>query len=800
MTSFTKAAAQELASRGLDVNRDIVGTLHSICYRALERPTIAETKSSEFNRVFPQFALSRDGEVDGSVDVDDPYGSADLSMNGDLPGAQLMARMQLLRARMVDQAIWPEQVRLFNEAWSAWKRANGYLDFTDLIERCFEDVEVAPYNPMFAICDEAQDLVNVQLALVRKWAKHMQYAMIVSDANQCIYSFLGASPDALLTDDIPETNKHVLEQSYRVPRAVHAYATEWIKQASVREDAAYYPRDYEGEVKRSTAQWAKPETALQEIRPYLDEGKTVMVLASCSYMLDPLIKLLKESGTPFSNYWRRKQGRWNPLHASRGVSASQRILSLLRPDPRVWDTDARMWTHEELRQWAEVLNARGGIFARAGKALLETYKGNGEVVSVEQLTDVFSEQVVDDLIFNSDLIEWFEKNLMASKRHSFEFPLLVAKTHGAKALKDEPLLTVGTCHCSPPDELVLTNHGQVAMEDLNPTVHRILSYNDNDNRVAWSWADALNVRKRHQHYANFIVAKNPYRGRMLTITTAASKTRVTPNHVIRTRYADAFYNKWCLYLMRRGDWWRVGICTSAHRPYRSGGVMGRLYTEQADDGWILGLYETRKDAMMAEAIVHGKYGMPSATFEVSSSRQTTREDMRYIHEATKEYVSERVEQLLSDYGLLAEYPLYVRRKGSERRGMSGYAFDTAASNFMPGYMMIPTIRDDAKSQVDSPVWMDAELIEEYYDGDVYSLDVPPFHYYISGGAVVHNSVKGGQCSTTLLFPDLSRSGMQEYLSMGEARDAVIRTFYVGATRCSQSLILASPSSPFAVRL
>ncbi len=40
LTSFTKAAAKELASR-VDLPPDRVGTLHAHCFRALGRPTIS---------------------------------------------------------------------------------------------------------------------------------------------------------------------------------------------------------------------------------------------------------------------------------------------------------------------------------------------------------------------------------------------------------------------------------------------------------------------------------------------------------------------------------------------------------------------------------------------------------------------------------------------------------------------------------------------------------------------------------------------------------------------------------------
>ena len=71
---------------------------------------------------------------------------------------------------------------------------------------------------------------------------------------------------------------------------------------------------------------------------------------------------------------------------------------------------------------------------------------------------------------------------------------------------------------------------------------------------------------------------SPYRGNLVVLATERGRTRVTPNHRVLVRLNDAFPEKWCVYLMRKGKWWRIGQCVTAHRPYRSAGVAGRLAT------------------------------------------------------------------------------------------------------------------------------------------------------------------------------------------------------------------------------
>ena len=57
-----------------------------------------------------------------------------------------------------------------------------------------------------------------------------------------------------------------------------------------------------------------------------------------------------------------------------------------------------------------------------------------------------------------------------------------------------------------------------------------------------------------------------------------------------------------------------------------------------------------------------------------------------------------------------------------------------------------------------------------------------------------HSTKGGEADDVFLFPDLSRAGHEEWTNFGPTRDAVIRTFYVGMTRCRRKLYLCGRAS------
>lgn len=60
-----------------------------------------------------------------------------------------------------------------------------------------------------------------------------------------------------------------------------------------------------------------------------------------------------------------------------------------------------------------------------------------------------------------------------------------------------------------------------------------------------------------------------------------------------------------------------------------------------------------------------------------------------------------------------------------------------------------------------------------------------------------HSVKGGEAEVVYLCPDLSPQGMQTY---DNEPDEIIRQFYVGMTRCKESLVLCAPTGNMSVRI
>jgi DNA helicase-2/ATP-dependent DNA helicase PcrA len=446
VTSFTRAAAAELAGRDLPISAHRIGTLHSHCWRALDGPAIAETQVEGWNRSNPSLRitpLKKQQCLDGESGADD---STERASDGD----RWLQELNRCRGMMLPEAAWPAAVRSFARRWTDYKQSLGLLDFCDLIETALEEVPVAPGQPSVIFADEAQDLNRMQLSLVRKWGERARYFILAADDDQTIYSWTGATPDAVLDPEIPEDHKIILKQSYRVPRSVHAMAQRLIHQVGRRQPKDYRPRPADGECHQlSVGSYKTPEYGiLKAVLGHLDKGHTVMLLATCAYMLEPLIAVLRKNGIPFHNPFRRANGFWNPIRMGRSGSAANRVLALLAAHPATGEA-ARPWTFGDLALWTEWLAAKG-VLKTGAKPRIASATPDA-AVSIAVLDELFEPRALESLLdaFEGDhrrLLTWWQQRLTASMQPRAKFPVMVAHEHGPAALEEAPKVIVGTIH------------------------------------------------------------------------------------------------------------------------------------------------------------------------------------------------------------------------------------------------------------------------------------------------------------------------------------------------------------------
>ena len=434
ISSLTKAAATEIGGRGLPIHWDSLGTLHAHCYHALGEPEIADGQCIEqWNEDEPEYRLSL-----GPTDLGGKIDGDNLEPVRETPGDQLMDLYQLHRARM-DTERMPAQVVAFGQRWKAWKEANGLMDFTDMIETCLRETDLAPGAPDLMFVDEAQDLNLLEMSLIRKWGTAAKSLHIVGDPDQAIFTWRGADPTAFTAAQIPQENRLILAQSYRVPRAVHAQAVRWISRIAGREPVEYRPRDHDGNVKSIDATWKHPGPAVVDAERYLSDGMTVMFLTTCSYMLEHLLRELRDSGTPFHNPYRRRNGAWNPLQKRRGqTSTADRVLAFMQMSL------TGIWSAEDIIRWTEMVTIKGVLNAHGRETAKNLTDEDDGGVNWDGIRMTLTEDAIEAGLTGD--LDFFEANLTAAKRPAAKFPLAIARNLGPESLMETPRICVGTVH------------------------------------------------------------------------------------------------------------------------------------------------------------------------------------------------------------------------------------------------------------------------------------------------------------------------------------------------------------------
>jgi len=460
--SYTRTAAKEirdriLARHGIDVPRPQIGTIHSLCYRALGAPALTVGLEAEFSRAFPQFALS--GPKDKiETALGDPMADY-LNDNG--PGDLYRAGYDLRRAALKPRETWPRDIASFAEVWEDWKKQNDLMDFSDLLDAAYENLSTAPGDPAVGVLDEAQDSPANQLRVFLKWSRSMKKAIVAGDPDQTLYGWCGSSPQTMIEMDLPEGGRYVLSQSYRIPVAVHAIAERWIAGANYRLKREYLPRVDEsgvpvpGSYDDLNVGFADPESMVRDaMTRFVPKGKSVMFLASCSYMLEPLKKHLKKEAIVFGNPWREQRADWNPMRPGdeKTNTAFRRLLAFLRPAAAFSGNSKNTWTWKDLYLWGDWIKAEMFWVRGAKKWLEERKESNHPFDPGEFIYFIRPEELeeFESLSFNTPgdrarALDWWQLRVAQSHAATSEYMVRVLKRYDAAALQ-KPSVYIGTAH------------------------------------------------------------------------------------------------------------------------------------------------------------------------------------------------------------------------------------------------------------------------------------------------------------------------------------------------------------------
>lgn len=268
-----------------------------------------------------------------------------------------------------------------------------------------------------------------------------------------LYEWRGSDPGGFYESQIPPGQTKVLEQSYRVPKMVHAEAMQMIARSENRQPVVYHPRDEKGEVDHVCYSMRQhPMEVVRHIEELLEEPDSsqgrpkVMCLFSCAYMSSPLISAMRSAGVPFWNPYSKERGNFNPLHPSKGVSTLQRMLAFLRPNPECYGDQSKIWNWSEFNSWVELCSAEGWL-RHGAKAAIKRRAAETptQQMSLEDIDGVLSSPAVLEELQDCDL-SFLGKYISDQKAGAYEFAVDIARRRGYNSLMSNPRVVIGTIH------------------------------------------------------------------------------------------------------------------------------------------------------------------------------------------------------------------------------------------------------------------------------------------------------------------------------------------------------------------
>ena len=300
--------------------------------------------------------------------------------------------------------------------------------------------------------------------------------------------------------------------------------------------------------------------------------------------------------------------------------------------------------------------------------------------------------------------------------------------------------------CQPTGSKVLTKNGYKNIEELT----------EKDSLITFAQSDYSYYGKRQREYHPEI-AHRFYKGLLYNVTVNGVTNRFTPNHRMIVRYLNRDTSLQCVYLMKKGAMYRIGQC----QVFSSNGsthFITRMNIEGAEEGWILRICKTKKEALIYEQYYSFAYGIP----QLSWSKWYTKEMQKEVYSLLGS-LEEKAENLLCSIHRDINYPMFNHEKAQAKS--SGTCISLCeACNLIPEIMSVPLYQGKSKTDKKT-LWNRFSVSYEDYSGLVYSLNVPKYHTYITdGGLTVHNSIYSYSGARPDFLIQLSKQYPVEYLS------------------------------------
>lgn len=392
--SFTKKAAKEAMDRVRDQfrltaeNFPYIRTLHSLAYQVLgvKRNEVLQPQNYKELGEYLGLDFSSSNVLEDGVPAMKYLGDRYTFMDGYARARKISTDQVWRKFGDYDLNIW--EFERFRNALREYKMDRNLIDFSDMLEQ--------PFNPLpvkVAIIDEAQDLSTLQWSFVSQIFGQVERMYIAGDDDQAIYQWSGADVNTFL--NIPG-ERQVLHQSWRIPKAIHEFATDITSRIDNRANKEYIPAPHEGYV---------------DFHRYMDtvdiSSGTWLLLARNGYMLHKLAKMAKDQGVYFGYKGGRSVNQehlkaityWEAFRKGNYLSIEERLFldeylpvelqnSTHLPD-RIWHEVLTKIPLEDREYYISLLR-RGEKITKNPRVNISTIHGvkGGEADNVLLLTDI----------------------------------------------------------------------------------------------------------------------------------------------------------------------------------------------------------------------------------------------------------------------------------------------------------------------------------------------------------------------------------------------------------------------------
>lgn len=411
--SFSKKATEEARTRAAsELNLDYKNmpyfrTLHSLAFRQLNMKFEDVMRGSDYRKLEELLGLEFTSTSSLSINDGEFFR---LGGKGDM----YLSIYNMARVRGIDPvkqfhdtgnfSLFLDEFEHVIQAYQDYKLTMNKHDFTDMIST-FVQYGEAPSLDLL-IVDEAQDLVPLQWEMVDKLEASAQDVCYAGDDDQAIYEWMGVDPSQFIEKCQEADNRVLLDQSYRVPKRVHDYATAITDKITSRIPKKYNPKSEMGHVSY--------EYSLDS----LDYSKEQwMILCRTNHIANKVSNQLKAMGLLF---WR----------AGGGWSVSNKTISAVKQWTRL--SRGNLLPREDFIKLYQLIKVDRSTRLRGNKLFKET---DAEAFGIEMMSDMLG--------FDASDKHWYEVLTVSPTERVYITSVLES---GEKFDEENPRIVLSTIH------------------------------------------------------------------------------------------------------------------------------------------------------------------------------------------------------------------------------------------------------------------------------------------------------------------------------------------------------------------